>query len=215
MQTQRGEILDHGDRITPPLHSTHLTVRGDFMHRHMRRRFRTPLKHQHPRGLVVRTPGQKARQAVVKAWQPSPKTTAKHLAYLTREGKGGKSKKAELFTAEGREFDRTTFVKAAREDPGQYRLLISAQDHTLVDLPRLTRALMVHVERDVLQAEVAWVAAVHHDTAHPHVHLLMRGRDANGQEVHFTHDTRLRSLRYQVQTLLTRWLGEVEHPADL
>ena len=213
MPTRRGEILDHGDQVEPALHSTHLTVRGLFMHRHMRRRFRTPLKDQHPRGLLVRTPGPTARQAVVKVWQPTPKTTGRHLTYLTRDGAGEDGQRAELFTADGRPFDRKAFVVAAKADPGQYRMMVSAQDHHLVHLPTLTRALMAHIERDVLHAEVAWVAAVH-GGEHPHVHLLMRGVDATGQEVHFTHDYRLRSLRYQVQTLLTRWLGEAEHPAD-
>ena len=213
MPTRRGEILDHGERVEPQLYSTHLAVRGDFMQRHLRRRFRTPLKDQHPRGLLVRTPGPTARQAVVKVWQPTPKTTSPHLSYLVRDGAGVDGHRAELFTAEGRAFDRKAFVAAAKHDPGQYRMMVSAQDHQLVHLPTLTRALMQHVEQDVLRAEVAWVAAVH-GGPHPHVHLLMRGVDANGQAVHFTHDYRLRSMRYQVQTLLTRWLGEVEHPAD-
>jgi len=213
MPTRRGEILDHGERVEPQLYSTHLAVRGDFMQHHLRRRFRTPLKDQHPRGLLVRTPGPTARQAVVKVWQPTPKTTSPHLSYLVRDGAGVDGHRAELFTAAGRAFDRKAFVAAAKADPGQYRLMLSAQDHQLVHLPTLTRALMQHVKQDVLHAEVAWVAAVH-GGEHPHVHLLMRGRDANGAEVHFTHDYRLRSMRYQVQTLLTRWLGEVEHPTE-
>jgi hypothetical protein len=213
MPTRRGEILEHGDQVEPALHSTHLTMRSQFMHRQMRRRFRTPLKHQHPRGSIVRTPGPTARQAVVKVWQPSPKTTSPHLSYLTRDGASEDGHRAVLFTAEGRTVDRAAFVAAAKDDPGQYRMMLSVQDHSLVHLPTLTRALMQHVEQDVLRAEVAWMAAVH-GGEHPHVHLLMRGVDAKGQEVHFTHDYRLRSLRYQVQTLLTRWLGAVEHPAD-
>jgi hypothetical protein len=79
MQTRRGEILDHGDSVEPQLNSAHVTVRGDFMQRHLRRRFRTPLKDQHPRGQIVRAPGPMARQAVVKVWQPTPKTTGRHL----------------------------------------------------------------------------------------------------------------------------------------
>jgi hypothetical protein len=213
MPTRRGEILDHGDTITPALNSTHLSVRGQFMHRAMRRRFRTPLKDQHPRGLLVHTPGPTARQAVVKVWQPTPKTTSQHLSYLVRAGAGEDARRAELFTAEGRPFDRKVFVAAAKDDPGQYRMMVSAQDHQLVHLPTLTRALMAHVERDVLRAEVAWVAAVH-GGPHPHVHLLMRGVDAHGQEVHFTHDYRLRAMRYQVQHLLTRWLGATQVPTD-
>lgn len=213
MPTPRGDILDHGAEVEPVLRSTHVTVRADFVHRAMRRRFRTPLKQQHPRGLIVSTPGPMARQAVVKVWQPSPKTTSSHLSYLTRDGAGDHGQRAELFTAPDRQVDRKAFVDAATDDPGQYRMLLSVADHHLVHLPTLTRALMQQVEHDVLQADVQWVAAVH-GGQHPHVHLLMRGVDANGQQVHFTHDYRLRSLRYQVQTLLTRWLGEANSPAD-
>src|SRR2546430_1401588 len=105
MHTRRGEMLDHGDTVTPVINSAHVTVRGDFVQRALRRRFRTPLKHQHPRGVIARTPGPQARQAVVKAWQPSPKTTSPHLSYLTREGAGEDGRRAELFTAEDRTFD--------------------------------------------------------------------------------------------------------------
>jgi hypothetical protein len=214
MRTYPGEILGDAETYEPVIGSVSAqTTRAGFMHRHMHRRMRTPLKHQHPRGQVVPTPAATARQAILKVWQPTPKTTGRHLTYLTRPGTGEDGQRAVLFTAEGRTFDRRQFVQDASEDPGQYRLIIAPQEATLVDLPQLTRALMSHVEQDVLKAEVAWVAAVHHGV-HPHVHLLMRGRDANGQEVHFTHDYRLRSMRYQVQHLLTRWLGATQVPSD-
>jgi hypothetical protein len=214
MPTRRGEILEHGDRVEPALHSTHLTVRGQFMHRAMSRRFRTPLKHQHPRGTIVRTPGPTARQAVVKVWQPTPKTTGRHLTYLTHDGTDGPGRRAELFSEAGQPFNRQAFVKTAHTDPGQYRLMISVRDHGLVSYQVLTKAFMAWVQTEVLRARVEWVAAVHLDTpAHPHVHLLIRGVDANGQEVHFTHDTRLQSMRYQVQNLVTRWLGPTHTPA--
>jgi hypothetical protein len=214
MPTRRGEILDHGDQVEPALHSTHLTVRGQFMHRAMRRRFRTPLKDQHPRGQLIHTPGPQARHAIVKVWQPTPKTTGRHLTYLTHDGTNGHGRRAELFSEDGQPFNRRAFVKAAHADPGQYRLMISVRDHELVSYQVLTRAFMAWVQTEVLRAQVDWVAAVHRNTpAHPHVHLVIRGVDANGQAVHFTHDTRLRSMRYQVQNLVTRWLGPATTPA--
>ena len=69
--------------------------------------------------------------------------------------------------------------------------MVSAQDHQLVHLPTLTRALMAMVEHDVLHGP-RWRGSPRCMAGeHPHVHLLMRGVDATGQEVHFTHDYRL------------------------
>ena len=116
MPMSRGDILDHGAEVEPVLRSTHVTVRADFVHRAMRRRFRTPLKQQHPRGFVVHAPSQQSRHAIMKVWQPSPKTTAQHLSYLTHEGTDGPGRKAELFTDEGKIFDRRSFVKAACDE---------------------------------------------------------------------------------------------------
>jgi hypothetical protein len=215
MRARPGEILGDRDDFTPVIG----TVRGPIdrlphVHRHQRRRLATPLKHQHPRGHVVKSPGAGARGAVVKAWQASPRTTSQHLSYLGREGKGGEAHHATLFTEEGQAVERRAFVREAKADPVQHRLIIAVHDHADVDLIRLTRALMTHIQGPVLHAPVAWVAAIHRDTAHPHIHLVLRGVDAHGRSVYFTRDTLQRSLRYQAQTLLTTWLGGTTTPVD-
>lgn len=216
MRTVPGEILDTSDDFTPRLSSTSvMPVKGAFMVRAMRRHFSKPLKQQQPRGVVVSRPGPGAPSAVLKVWQPGPSTTGRHLNYLTREGTDGPGQRAALFTEEGRALDRKVFATDASHDPGQYRMILSVQDHARVDYVRLTRILMTHVQTQALQAPVEWMAAVHRNTAHPHVHLVIRGVDRQGREVHFTHDYRLRSMRYYVQHVLQQELGVVVRPQDV
>jgi enamine deaminase RidA (YjgF/YER057c/UK114 family) len=78
---------------------------------------------------------------------------------------------------------------------------------------RPARQLMAQVASD-LGTRLEWVAIDHHDTAHPHVHIAVRGVDENGNALLLARDYVRGGIRARSQELLTRALGhrhEHEH----
>src|SRR5690606_39383087 len=63
--------------------------------------------------------------------------------------------------------------------PVHYRHLHSFPTRRSSDLTAYTRDLMSQLETD-LGAKLDWVAVNHHNTGHPHVHVIVRGKDELG-----------------------------------
>jgi hypothetical protein len=61
-----------------------------------------------------------------------------------------------------------------------YRMVISPENATSLDLRQLTAAAVSALERDCM-ADLRWIAAIHRNTAHHHVHLVLAGMRADGQ----------------------------------
>jgi type IV secretory pathway VirD2 relaxase len=66
--------------------------------------------------------------------------------------------------------------------------------------------LLGRMEAD-LDTRLDWVAVNHHDTDHPHVHLIIRGVDEDGQRLYIRNDYLRDGIRFQAQDLATRELG--------
>jgi type IV secretory pathway VirD2 relaxase len=130
-------------------------------------------------------------------------TTGQHLSYLTH-GKGRNGADAALFGPDAT--DRRAFVHAAEQDPRQFRLVVSPEHPSGFDRDRVITDLMVQMERD-LGVPLAWVAAHHHDTAHPHTHVAVRGVDRRGQEWFMAKHYKQGGLQARAAQLLTSLLG--------
>ena len=65
---------------------------------------------------------------------------------------------------------------------------------------------MARVEKDLGQ-RLEWAAVNHHDTDHPHAHIVVRGVDARGREVRFDREYISNGLRWRAQELATQELG--------
>jgi hypothetical protein len=63
-----------------------------------------------------------------------------------------------------------------------YRFVISPERASGLDLRRLTRAAVGRLERDSGVTGLHWIAAIHRNTAHHHVHLVLAGmhQDSDG-----------------------------------
>jgi hypothetical protein len=61
-----------------------------------------------------------------------------------------------------------------------YRMVISPENATGLDLRQLTAAAVSALGRDC-SADLRWIAAIHRNTAHHHVHLVLAGMRADGQ----------------------------------
>ena len=103
------------------------------------------------------------------------------LDYL-QEGKGRDGTDAALFGTGDRSPDVVRFAQAVQTDPRQFRFSISLPQHVqYVPLQAYAEVLMARVEKD-LGRPLDWIAAVHHDTAHPHAHVVLRGKDLDQKE---------------------------------
>jgi type IV secretory pathway VirD2 relaxase len=94
----------------------------------------------------------------------------------------------------------------ANDDPLLWKVIISPEFGDRADLQRLTRDLMLRVEED-LGGPLEWVAVVHRNTEHPHVHVALRGVAADGTALRLSRDYVKRGVREIAEDLCTRQLG--------
>jgi type IV secretory pathway VirD2 relaxase len=122
---------------------------------------------------VVRHHGMRFRSA------PLPK----HIAYLKREGVTWDGADARMFDAKSDAADERAFAERCEDDRHHFRFIVSPEDAAqLADLRTFTRELMADVERD-LGTRLDWVATDHWNTDNPHVHVLIRGKADDGQDL--------------------------------
>jgi len=69
----------------------------------------------------------------------------------------------------------------AERDPRLFKLILSPEFGERLDLRQFTREFMARLEARI-GAPLQWVAVVHNNTEHPHVHVALRGT-ADGQEL--------------------------------
>jgi type IV secretory pathway VirD2 relaxase len=58
-----------------------------------------------------------------------------------------------------------------------------------------------------LGATLGWVAVDHHDTGHPHVHIVVRGVTEEGKILNIAGDYLAHGIRHRANEVLTRDLG--------
>jgi hypothetical protein len=94
----------------------------------------------------------------------------------------------------------------AQKDELLWKLIISPEFGDRVDLQRLTRDVMNRMEED-LGGTLEWVAVVHRNTEHPHVHVSLRGANSLGSTLRLKRDYVKRGVREIAESLCTRQLG--------
>lgn len=146
---------------------------------------------------VVRHQGTRFRSA------PLPK----HIAYLQREGVTRDGAPARMFDAAGDHADERAFAQRCKDDRHHFRFIVSPEDAAeLGDLKTFTRELVADMERD-LGTRLDWVAVDHWNTDNPHVHLLIRGRADDGQDLVISRDYISRGIRDRAAERITLELG--------
>ena len=155
---------------------------------------------------------QRARRVIVKvhiarAGPSGPASFAKHVAYIRREGAGREGERGKLYDRSVDEADAKAFNERTDEDRRQFRLIVSPEDaDQMKDLTRFTREFMSQVEKD-LGRRLDWVAANHHDTAQPHVHIVIRGGNTRNGELLIDRKYITQGFRTRAQELVTLELG--------
>jgi type IV secretory pathway VirD2 relaxase len=130
-----------------------------------------------------------------------------HLRYLERDGVTRDGERGKAYSAFENEADGKAFVERGRGDRHQFRFIVAPEDATeMGDLRGLTRDLMRQVELD-LATRLDWIAVDHHNTGHPHTHIIVRGVLDDGRILNIAGDYIGHGIRHRASELVTRELG--------
>lgn len=130
-----------------------------------------------------------------------------HLRYLERDGVTREGEKGRAYSAIENEVDSRAFIERGREDRHQFRFIVAPEDAAeMDDLRRFTRDLMRQMERD-LDTRLDWIAVDHHNTGHPHTHIMVRGVTDDGKILNIAGDYIAHGVRHRASELVTLELG--------
>ncbi|RWJ31971.1 VirD2 family relaxase/mobilization nuclease [Mesorhizobium sp.] len=133
---------------------------------------------------------------------------AAHLSYLRREGVTRDGEGARLFGPSGDDLDAKAFAERCKDDRHHFRFIVSPEDAVeMADLKAFTRELMSQMEKD-LGTKLDWVAIDHWNTDNPHIHVILRGRTDDGQDLVISRDYISEGMRARAQDLVTMELGQ-------
>ncbi|MBX9592647.1 MAG: DUF3363 domain-containing protein [Hyphomonadaceae bacterium] len=137
----------------------------------------------------------------------SAKAVDAHLRYLQRDGVTKDGERGQVYSAEGVVEDGRAFLDRGREDRHQFRFIVSAEEGVeLADLRETTRSLMKQMEAD-LGTRLDWIAVDHHNTGHPHTHILLRGVTDDGKTLNIAGDYIAHGVRERASETVTLELG--------
>jgi len=137
----------------------------------------------------------------------SAKAVDAHLRYIERDGVTRTGEKGRVYSAERDVADGHAFLDRGRDDRHQFRFIVSAEDGAnLSDLRTTTRDLMQQMEAD-LGTRLDWIAVDHHNTGHPHTHILVRGVTDDGKTLNIAGDYIAHGIRERASEIVTLELG--------
>jgi len=149
--------------------------------------FRLPKKlkisHAHParptpKGLALRSA---ARRCIVKVTYVANKKAgqwAAHGDYLEREGAQKEGERGRGFNADSERLPMPAQLRAWQMagDPRFFKIVLSPEDGDRLQLKEYTREFMARLQEH-MGKELGWIAIDHYNTGHPHVHIVLRGKD--------------------------------------
>ena len=137
----------------------------------------------------------------------SAKAIDAHLRYLQRDGVTKDGEKGQVYSAGQDVEDGRAFVERGREDRHQFRFIVSSEEGVeLSDHRATTRDLMKQMEAD-LGTRLDWIAVDHHNTGHPHTHIIVRGVTDDDKTLNIAGDYIAYGIRERASEVVTRELG--------
>jgi type IV secretory pathway VirD2 relaxase len=132
-----------------------------------------------------------------------------HLRYVQRDGTSRDGERGQLYSPTEDRADGDDFLDRGKDDRHQFRIIVAPEDGAeLSDLTAYTRDFMKLVEAD-LGTKLDWVAVNHYNTGHPHVHIIVNGRDDTGGDLVINGDYLSAGLRERASELASLELGPV------
>ncbi len=163
-------------------------------------------------GLAGSRLGADARRVVIKSRyvvlkKAGAQSVSTHLRYIERDGVTRDGERGRAYGPETDTADLKSFEERGKGDRHQFRFIVSVEDAgELEDLRAYTREFMRRMATD-LETRLDWVAVDHWDTDNPHMHIVLRGRAANGQDLVIAPDYMAHGMRTRASELATEWLG--------
>jgi type IV secretory pathway VirD2 relaxase len=131
-----------------------------------------------------------------------------HGRYLARESATeGKAVEAGF----NRDLDSANVIRELERwqtsgDQRLWKVILSPEFGDRIDLQRLARDLVGQMAND-LGTDLEWIAVAHHNTEHPHVHMVIRGVGSDGQSLRLKRDYVKHGIRGIAEDICTRQLG--------
>jgi type IV secretory pathway VirD2 relaxase len=164
---------------------------------------------------AYRTFNQRVAVRVSYSANKNPGQWKAHGRYVARESatQGGKSAEAG-FNATEQNLDIAAKLDKwqGAGDERLFKIIVSPEFGDRLNLQQYARELVHRMEHD-LGAQLEWVAAVHHNTEHPHVHIALRGVDKKGIPIRLPREYIRGGLRERAEEIATEALG-YRSPAD-
>ncbi|WP_040843727.1 relaxase/mobilization nuclease RlxS, partial [Nitrospirillum viridazoti] len=130
-----------------------------------------------------------------------------HLRYIQRDGVTREGLPGQLYGADQDKVEGRPFLDRAEGDRHQFRFIVSAEDGDQYEnLKPLVRRLMAQMEED-LGTQLDWVAVDHHNTGHPHSHVIVRGKDDRGQDLVIAREYLATGMRERAAEIISLDLG--------
>jgi len=137
----------------------------------------------------------------------SAKAVDAHLRYLERDGVTKDGERGRVYSGERNVEEGRAFLDRGRDDRHQFRFIVSAENGVdLADPRETTRDLMKQMEAD-LGTKLDWIAVDHHNTGHPHTHIIVRGITDDGKTLNIAGDYIAYGIRERAGEFVTRELG--------
>lgn len=127
-----------------------------------------------------------------------------HGRYLERDSAIGENRPFGKESAQAGLSEQLGEWQSSR-DPRLFKLILSPEFGERLELRQFTRDFMARLEERI-GAPLEWVAVVHNNTEHPHVHVALRGVAA-GQELRLDKNLIRSGMREDAERLCTRALG--------
>lgn len=131
-----------------------------------------------------------------------------HGRYIAREGADSAQDRDSAFTAHGKVHAADTLKQwQTAGDPRMFKFILSPEfGQDMQSMEKFTQDFMAKLEKD-LGVPIEWLAVDHYNTAHPHVHVALRGVDTRGNELLLQPDYVKTTLRHRAQEAATEQLG--------
>ncbi len=134
-----------------------------------------------------------------------------HMRYIQRDGVDREGAPGALYDRERDTTDGKDFLDRSGHDRHQFRIIVSPEDGLELaedtgDLKNFTRDFMGEIERD-LGTRLDWVAVDHFNTAFPHTHIVLRGREESGKDLVIAPDYIAEGMRARASEVASLHLG--------